>query len=290
MFGILLKFVAPKDACRLGATSKTFLRWTERSARWKGWCEDACPSITTSPAQDIVRAHCERTESAYERARAYKRLYAALMQGAGILQESSPVPSWSDFVAQLQDSVLLVDVFADSSEEAVRLAFSVDGGQMNPTSDEPFRTEATCIPGAEKWLKLAFEEDRLNPMDSSLVSRLLAGEPVEAWAANHEVLGFSCKMMRKSESGNVNTLHRKRAFFTVELWPRWLHSARERHTHRSRHHIFSGDLCGIGRSVHMQCGLQCEYSFATGTGPCSRRWGESDVQRYMIELSIFRRA
>ncbi|GAQ84208.1 hypothetical protein KFL_001800160 [Klebsormidium nitens] len=228
MFGILLKFVRPEEACRLGATSRTFLRWTEQSALWKGWCEEAFPSITTSPAKKTVRVLCERVETDSERARAYKRLYAA-PQGSQRASQSVPAeppsaPSWSGLVSQLQDSVLLVDVFA--GEEAV-LACSIDGERMTPAAGDRYwsvKVEATHIPAAEKWLRVAFEEDRNTRVNASMISRLLAGEPpgepLHAPAERHDILAFSCKMMRKSDGGEVRALIDKAALFTVEVWPR----------------------------------------------------------------------
>lgn len=53
---VLCKLTAT-EACSLAVVSANLRALVEQSSLWKTWCEHDCPSLTTSPAKELVSAH-----------------------------------------------------------------------------------------------------------------------------------------------------------------------------------------------------------------------------------------
>jgi hypothetical protein len=219
VFDVLLKFLTPKDAGRLGAVSRTQRRLVDGSLWWKEWCEQDSPSLKAFPASEIVEFHYNK-----DGGRGYKRLLSKLV--GGFCSESKPCQcSKSTGRVALPESeayVMLMDVYVRG--EAV-LSCSADGADLDKDYGDQY-----CWPGNVRKLSRAVvkaeqTDERLfsvtqemkkflNPVDQDdiFLGRVMPPDP--PYYRAQDVLHYSWKVMRKSDGRLLRLVDEEPATYT----------------------------------------------------------------------------
>lgn len=226
LFDHLLSFITPGKACNLAVCSKTLKELVDRSCMWKTWCERECPSLTTSPAREHVRAHYDGEGDVR-----YKQLYAKLgKQRCDKLDSSSRLCICRNKkkAVELSDYVMLMDVHVRGEG---LLFCSADGTEMDPNvqgrqenweffqglpedweSNDPRDRKCMAIvtglhePGAQDRIISAFQDVGRNHREP----RFHYECPERLTLLEHDVILFSWRLMRKAD-GAVQALLEKEA-------------------------------------------------------------------------------
>lgn len=211
LFDHLLGFFQPDDASKLAVCSKMLQGLINGSAVWKTCCEHECPSLTTSPARELVRAHCGAESDV-----GYKQLYAKLGNRRGDNIASSakePICRGKGGKVELSDYVMLMDVHVRGQ---ALLFCSADGSEMDPSFqgrqedwefDNPRDRKCMAVvagthePGAQERILSAFREVGRNHHEKGL--RPEAPERLRLF--EQDVILFSWRLMRKAD-GAVQAL------------------------------------------------------------------------------------
>ncbi|GAQ87494.1 hypothetical protein KFL_003570030 [Klebsormidium nitens] len=107
LFDYMLGFIPPEDACKLAILSTTLRNLVDRSLRWKTWCEQDSPSLTTPLAKELVEAHYGAGHPC-----GYKRLFQRLsIKRCARLKPSCECQMING--EALFDFVMMVDVYLD---------------------------------------------------------------------------------------------------------------------------------------------------------------------------------
>jgi hypothetical protein len=155
LFDLLLSFLTPREAVCLAGVSKWLRVLSEGSLRWKAWCEKACPAPKTSPATELVSAHC--FEKANRGPGFYRGLFLELStdrrslvqlpsvfdQNAGQCEESALKSP-----ATLGEFLMVMDVFLGG--ECI-LSCSAGAKAMSCAEREMVVTESELTPDLEEF-------------------------------------------------------------------------------------------------------------------------------------------
>ncbi|GAQ77891.1 hypothetical protein KFL_000050280 [Klebsormidium nitens] len=201
----LLSFLTPNEACKLAVCSKTLKGLIDTSLLWKTWCERECPSLTTSPARELVRAHYGAEGDVR-----HKQLYAKLgkQRCDKIVSNASECISKSKKKeVELSDYVMLMDVHVGGEG---LLFCSAEGSEMDPNfqgrqEDWEFENhgDRNCMavvtgmlePGAQERIVSAFQEVGRNHHDKGYRSEA----PARLSLLEQDVILFSWRLMRKAD-------------------------------------------------------------------------------------------
>ncbi|GAQ83109.1 hypothetical protein KFL_001360060 [Klebsormidium nitens] len=158
LFDHLLGFLTAKEACSLAVQSVALRQAVDKSTLWKTWCERLNPSITTSPAKELVQKHYG-VRSDPNKNSAYKQLYRRSSGRRSTCDEASQVEEGGSDVPDLSGYVMLMDVYWKgflTAKEACSLALqsvalrqAVDESTLWKTWCERLNPSITTSPAKE---------------------------------------------------------------------------------------------------------------------------------------------
>lgn len=212
VFDRLLSLLTPEDACSLAVVSKTLRGWVEDSALWKVWCERDCPSLTTSPARELVAslygAHAVGKRETYEELfRKLARSRCREMTARNLQIACHCKPPIETVLPKFEDFIILMDIYVGDKG---LLFCSADGSELETDCrgcQGSFEFFSECsLPWVVKAvvggvLELGQEQD-LRAAVKEVVdshSKALEKGSLLDYRLHRGLLLFSWKLMRKSD-------------------------------------------------------------------------------------------
>lgn len=218
LFDDMMNLLGPAGACRLAVLSKDLKELVETNGLWKTWCEREYPSLTTSPAKELV-------EALYGTC-GYKKLFGKLTQGRG----RAPADGKMNKDAAVRKNkgsglsayIMLMDVHLRGEDFAFCSAecSEMEVGDWQSKERNRYRYDDLWREDACKAVVRAFNQSGAREDASSAVKHVVS--PSEQQTNNwpkpelQELLLFSWKLMRKTDGKVLILLDYEPASLTPE--------------------------------------------------------------------------
>ncbi|GAQ77877.1 hypothetical protein KFL_000050140 [Klebsormidium nitens] len=205
LFDYLLSFLTPEEACSLTLLSRSFKQALDESLAWKTFCERHSPSITTSPAREVVIKHYGGSAGG----RLYKELFLKLRAKRPRKTQDCDIPQRGPLPSHFSAYVMLMDVYLDGvgcvfcSAESSELEEEFQGCQEEWEFKHPKNVGCKAVVKGTR------------PSDVEQTIRRRFAIPVHDKDA---VLSFSWKLIRKADGKLQTLLHHRQALDGSLAW------------------------------------------------------------------------